>query len=254
MRKIIIDEGHEDIRPFIESINETFESRGEWIRDARNQIKRFQFRGYDLCVKSFRKATLLNRVLYSFIRKSKAQRSYEIAQHLLKENINTPEPIAYVEVYNRWHYMTHSYYICKYEDVDFRLSEVLANEVPDKQLILNGFVNFTVNGLHPKGVWHKDFNSTNVLIKQTGRLQYEFQLVDLNRIKFGKPITFHKGLRHLQLISGNPIYLAELARYYANYKNKDENETIYELLFVKYVNSIRRRYSKRFLHALKTIL
>ena len=254
MKKIIIDEAHEELRPFIEGINETFETSGEWIRDARNQIKRFEYKGYDLCIKSFRKATLLNRVLYSFVRKSKAQRSFEIAQHLLRENISTPEPIAYVEVFNRWHYMTHSYYICKYEDVDYRLSEVLANEVADKQIILNGFVNFTVNGLYPKGVLHKDFNSTNVLIRKAGRLNYEFQLVDLNRIKFGKPIMFHKGLRVLQKISGNPIYLAELARHYASYKNKDENETIYELLFVKYLNSIRRRYSKRVLHALKTII
>ncbi|WP_430813237.1 hypothetical protein [Carboxylicivirga sp. RSCT41] len=251
MKKIIIDEAHAEVRPFIESIHESFQTSGEWIRDARNQIKRYQHEGYDLCIKSFRKATLLNRVIYSFVRKSKAQRSFEIAQHLLKENISTPEPIAYVEVYNRWHYMTHSYYICKYEDVDFRLSEVLANDVPDKQLILNGFVNFTVNGLYPKGVKHKDFNSTNVLIRKLGRLHYEYMLVDLNRIKIGKPIMFHKGLRVLQKISGSPIYLTELARHYANYKNKDENETIYELLFVKYLTSLRRRYSKRFLHALK---
>ncbi|MCU4157201.1 hypothetical protein J1N10_14585 [Carboxylicivirga sp. A043] len=254
MKRIILAKGHEKHRAFIENMEESFQKDGEWIRDSRNQIKRIENAGTDLCIKSFRRVTPFNRLMYSFIRKSKAQRSFEIAESLLEKNINTPEPIAYVEIYNRWHVLTHAYYISKFEDVEFRLAEVLENDVEDKQLIVRGFVNFMTNGLHSQGIYHKDFNGTNVLIKKVGDRHFEYSLVDLNRIKLGKPIQYHKGLRNMQQVSSNPIYLAELARYYANYKNKDEHETIYELLFVRYISSTRRRYTKQFLHALKTIL
>ncbi|WP_289053060.1 lipopolysaccharide kinase InaA family protein [Carboxylicivirga marina] len=254
MIKILINKKHEELRAVIEQIDNNFLNNGEWIKDARNQIKRIEYDGVDYCIKKFYKATAFNHLMYSYIRKSKAQRSYEIAQQLLVKNINTPEPIAFMEIYNRWHFLKHSYYICRFEHVDYTLSEVLNSEVDDKALIVRGFVNFMINGLHPQGIWHKDFNGSNVLIKQLGERHFQYSLVDLNRIKFSKVIQYHRGLHNLQQISSNPIYLAELAKYYANFKNTNEEETIYELLFVKYIGRLRRRYTKRFLHALKTIL
>jgi len=254
MKKVMLAKGFEKFESYIQAIDKTFIDEGTWIRDARNKIKRMTVDGDELCVKSFGKPTVFNRLMYSYFRKSKAQRSYEYAQKLLDMGIGTPAPIAYVEVYNRWHFLTKAYYISRFETVDFHMAYVLNNDVSEKEAILGGFVRFMANGLHPNGVWHKDFNGANVLVKQIPTGAFTYSLVDLNRIKFGKAIGYHQGLRNMQQISSNPVYLTELARHYARLKEKDEAETIYELLFVKYIQRLQKRYTKRFLHSLKSLL
>lgn len=253
MKKVTISNQYESFRLFINNIEKHFLTEGEWMRDDRNQLKRIQVEGYDLCVKSFGRATVFNRLMYSYFRKSKARRSYEYAQRLVQLGIGTPAPVAYVEVYNRLHFMTRSYYVSLYADNVISLTDVLSDEVPGKHVILRDFVRFVTDKVHRNGVCHRDFNGTNVLVEKNGVNKYHFMLVDLNRVKFGKPLNYHNGLRNLQQVHFNPVYLAELARYYARVKKADENDTIYELLFMKYLRKIKRHYTKQFLHALKTM-
>ena len=254
MKKIVLSGDYKELNSFIKEIECNFENGGEWIKDARNKIKKISVNGRNLCVKSFGKPTVFNRLMYSYFRKSKAQRSFEYGQKLLKLGISTPAPIAFVEIYNRWRFLKRAYYISDFEEVDYHMTYVLNNDVPEKEVILGGFVRFMANGLHPNGIYHKDFNGSNILVKQMPTGAFSYSLIDLNRIKFGRPIGYHQGLRNMQQINSNPLYLIELARYYASLKEIDENETIYELIFVKYIQCLQRRYTKRFLHSLKSHL
>ncbi|MCT4648129.1 MAG: lipopolysaccharide kinase InaA family protein [Carboxylicivirga sp.] len=253
MKKVVLLKDHSELGDFVEDVAYNFENGGYSIKEARNKIKKFTVEGQNLCIKSFGKLTVFNRWMYSYFRKSKARRSFEYAQKLTGYGIDTPEPIAYVEIYNGWHFLLNSYYICRYESFDYSLSEVLAGDVEDKQLIIRGFVNLVANGLHPNGVYHKDFNGSNVLVQKTGYKRYRYQLVDLNRIAFKQSINKHKALQNMQQISANPSYLTELARHYASLKNIDEDDTIYELILVKALKRFKRRYTKRLLHTLKTL-
>ncbi|WP_430812052.1 MULTISPECIES: lipopolysaccharide kinase InaA family protein [unclassified Carboxylicivirga] len=254
MRKIVIAKAYSHLRSYIENIHTCFEQDGELIWDERNKIKRIKIQDTDLCVKAYGKPTLFNRVMYSYIRKSKAQRSYNYARRMAVLGIDTPEPIAYVEVYNACHYLTHSYFICRFEEVEFSFAEVLDSNSPDKHPIVSGFVNYMINGLHAAGVFHKDFNGTNVLVKNMGHNRYQYLLIDLNRVRFKRRINYHEGLRNLQQISSNPEYLTVLAKYYAHIKKIDEDDTIYEVMFLKSYLRLKRRYTKRFLHALKSVV
>ncbi len=254
MIKIDIAKPYEGLSGFIQDIEKQFEQGTDCIRDARNQIKRFKVEGHDLCIKSFGKPTVFNRWMYSYFRKSKARRSYECAHYLTRKKVGTPEPVAYVEVYNRWHFLIRSYYICRYEAFDYDMASVLTSNVSEKRLILRDFVSFMVNDLHAAGIHHNDFNGTNVLVKQMDACHFHFLLIDLNRLKIRDPLSYHQGLFNMQQISSNPEYLTELARFYAGLKDADADDTVYKLLLFKSLDRLRRRYTKRFLHSLKAIL
>ncbi|WP_439184041.1 lipopolysaccharide kinase InaA family protein [Carboxylicivirga taeanensis] len=257
MIKIKLNKSYASLHDYIKNIAVHFERESDCIRCDRNQVKRIKVGEHDLCVKAFGKPTVFNRWMYSYFRKSKARRSYEFAHYLLKKGVGTPAPIAYVEIYNAWHFLIKSFYICHYENFDYDMANVLAREVDDKRMILRDFVNFMVNQLHAQGICHTDFNGSNVLVKRANvmdKVRYQFLLVDLNRLKFQKPLGYHQGLYNMQQIDSNPEYLTELARFYARFKDADSDDTVYELMLVKSIARLRRRYTKRFLHFLKTML
>ena len=63
----------------------------------RNTIKNVTTQDLVLNIKSFKVPHLVNRIAYSFFRKSKANRSFEYANDLIKKGIKTPKPFAYFE-------------------------------------------------------------------------------------------------------------------------------------------------------------
>ncbi|MDE7119998.1 MAG: hypothetical protein K2O10_05260, partial [Muribaculaceae bacterium] len=68
----------------------------EVIYSGRNRLYRLEMPGgATVCVKDFRPAGLIKGVLYGFFRKSKAQRSHENAQMLLRLGFDTPEPVGW---------------------------------------------------------------------------------------------------------------------------------------------------------------
>ena len=63
----------------------------------RNVIKIISIDAIDLNIKAFKIPNLINQFAYRFIRKSKAQRSFEYANKLIDLQVGTPKPIAYFE-------------------------------------------------------------------------------------------------------------------------------------------------------------
>ena len=63
----------------------------------RNSLKLFNLDGEILNVKSFKVPNVINKVAYRFLRKSKAERSYNYANKLIDLNIGTPQPVAFYE-------------------------------------------------------------------------------------------------------------------------------------------------------------
>jgi hypothetical protein len=85
----------------IVSIIQNFNNSGLIFGDGnRNIIKIFDLNSTKVNVKSFKKPHLLNSIIYKYIRKSKARRSFEYANRLLENQIGTPQPIAYFEKTN----------------------------------------------------------------------------------------------------------------------------------------------------------
>ena len=75
-----------------------FKSLGDMFNDGdRNVIKTMTIDGVLVNVKSFRIPNLINKFVYRFFRKSKAQRSFEYAQYLENHDFGTPKPLGYFE-------------------------------------------------------------------------------------------------------------------------------------------------------------
>ena len=177
---------HSKYKEFEEDIDvliNDFDNGGDSIKDSRNKLKLFSLSNRTVInVKSFKVPNLINKVVYNFFRKSKAQRSFEYANKLLKLNIGTPTPIAYYQFSSLFTFKK-SFYISKQLDCDLTFRELTTDfDYPDYDVILRAFTRFTYN-LHEKGILFLDHSPGNTLIKKEGD-DYNFYLVDLNRMKF----------------------------------------------------------------------
>jgi len=164
-------------------IIEHFETTGTTLDDrGRNKVKFFEVKNHEINTKSFKIPNLINKVAYKYIRKSKAQRSFEHAKFLIKNDIGTPIPYAYYE-FSTPLGLNKSYYFSKQFAYDFSYHK-LVNEpdYPDHENILRQFTRFTFK-LHENGIYFKDHSPGNTLINKKGK-DYEFSLIDLNRMDF----------------------------------------------------------------------
>ncbi|APY09185.1 Kdo domain containing protein [Winogradskyella sp. J14-2] len=149
----------------------------------RNSLKLFEIEGKTINVKSFKVPNFINQIAYRFFRKSKAQRSYDYAKKLTNLNIGTPQPIAYYEFKTALLFKK-SYYVSEQLDYDLTYRELTTDlNYPNHEEILRAFTRFTYN-LHEKNINFLDHSPGNTLIKVNDS-NYNFYLVDLNRMQFG---------------------------------------------------------------------
>lgn len=171
---------HPSYQGLVDEVEQYFAASTELIHDARNQIKNIDFQGERLAVKSFKVPHLLNRIVYSFFRDSKAKKSYAFSQ---KIDQFTPKAIAYIENYQRGLLST-SYFISQQFDFDFDIRRpLLEDDFADRVNIFKQFSAF-VYRLHEDNILHLDLSPGNILIKRDDAGQYQFKIVDINRMKF----------------------------------------------------------------------
>ena len=253
MEKIIIAEGFEEMTGFIRKLPEVFKKEGFFLRKSRNQLKVIEVNNVKLCIKKFGRPTLANIFIYSFFRKTKAERSFLFARKLLQYGIHTPQPIGYIEFKNKWAILKQSYYICIYEESLFTMNFVFNNTILNKEKVIKQFVDFAVDGLHANGVFHKDFNGANTMVSKDDKGNYQYSVVDLNRIKFNQKMGHRKSIKHLTKTCSDPYSLAKIGEFYANKLKEDSTQTSMEMIAYKYISIKRRRTEKKFLHGLKNL-
>ena len=168
----------------ISQVLQNFHTGGETIKDSRNMLKIFDLNGRKFNVKAFKVPNAVNKIAYRFIRKSKAQRSFEYANILQEKGIGTPEPVAYAEDSNAVSFGK-SYYVSEHLPYDLTYRELVTDpDYPDHEEILRAFTRFTFE-LHEKEIQFLDHSPGNTLIQKVNH-DYKFYLVDLNRMNFKK--------------------------------------------------------------------
>jgi hypothetical protein len=159
-------------------------------------------------------------VIYTFF-SSKARRSYIYAQRL---GDMTPKPITYIET-RKGCLLHESYYISRISPCTHVLKEVIKDtSFPQRDQIFAAFGRFTAQ-LHEQGMLHADYSMGNVLFEPIEQ-GAEFQLVDLNRMRFGQRINCRKGCRNFERIDTDSHALSTMARAYAQARGFDEEECI----------------------------
>jgi tRNA A-37 threonylcarbamoyl transferase component Bud32 len=183
--KLVINPEYNHLSDWIKNIPSFF-SQGKTIYKSRNEIKIFDTNFGKIVIKSFKIPHITNRFVYSFLRLSKAERSYVYSLEILKRGFGTPSPIAYIEQFKAG-LLSESYYISTYSDGflmrNFNFIKKITEEDVD---ILKAFARFTAQ-LHEKEIYHQDYSPGNILYKKTGET-ISFNLIDVNRVQF-KEVT-----------------------------------------------------------------
>ena len=104
------------------------------------------------------------------------------------------------------------------------MQELQNGPLQGKEELIRQFALFTA-GLHEKQILHIDYSSGNILYKKQGE-NYQFLLVDLNRMIFGKDITLEQGCYNLRKLYGNKEIISYVASEYAKARNFNQEECI----------------------------
>ncbi len=179
--RIQVNAVYDSMKEKMVSIPGRFETEGTLLYQGRNTIKRFDDDGMSFVVKRFRKPMLIQRVIYTFFRPSKARRAYLNGLKLQQLGFSTPESIAYLETRSSG-LLNQSYYICMVDDAP-PICERL-NDPEEFDRVMAADLARLLAALHQKGVLHGDFNSTNVLYRKQADGHYAFSLIDNNRMRF----------------------------------------------------------------------
>ena len=139
-------------------------------------------------------------------RGSKAKRSWLAAEYLNSRGVGTPDPVAYLERWERGR-LKDSYFIAAYIDDAETLRDALArlfDEQPEceKFLDLLEQVAQSVRTMHDAGFVHRDLGNTNILLERDGPGRWrDLRIVDLNRGEIGATVGLRERARDLSRLA-----------------------------------------------------
>ena len=219
--QILLNSKYASCRSFCKSIDTHFYAQKESIHKARNEIKKIRCNEHTLIIKSFKIPHIVNRIVYTYLRVSKAQKSYENALKLLSLNINTPEPVALIqELIPTLH---KSFFISIAFEYDYTIREpLLDTNFKNRKQLFEAFARFTAD-LHKKGVLHQDYSPGNILIKEIED-SFEFSIVDINRMSF-QTVDFQLGCQNFSKLWADQDVLEIIADEYSKILEYDIEKT-----------------------------
>ena len=196
-RTLVIHPDFKNLEEFIVSIPERFQrNEGTVIHQGRNELRKMEYNGKEYVIKSFHSPHLINRFVYGIFRPSKAKRSYDHAEMLLKIGVGTPQPVGYMNIRSGLLFVFRA------------IGKVTAR-------------------LHEHGYAHKDYGRANILFQKTPN-GITIEIVDLNRMYIG-PIDMKTGCKNFERLPATPQMHRWMAEEYAKARNFDV-EKCFELM------------------------
>lgn len=220
--KLILNPAFESLRAFVETIPLVFEKEGRTIYKDRNEIKVFNVGGIELNVKRYKIPMLLNRFIYTYIRKSKGIRAFKYPQQVLEKGFETPEPIAYIEI-KQWGLIHYSFFVSVQSPYTHSFYEFGNAKAEQYEEVVKAFAHYTAK-LHDAQIYHKDYSPGNILFDKVDG-EYHFSLVDINRMSFGE-VSKEKGCANFARLWGETAFFELLASEYAKARGFDREECI----------------------------
>ncbi len=224
----------------------TFFGEGDLVvKGSRNTIKTNLLGNEKVSIKFFKKPGFVKSVIYSFFRSSKAKRSFDYANYLLEHDIPTPFPIACIEERNVLGLLGKSYYICHQIDYDFTIRELIHDPLfSDRNTIIEQFTDFTFK-MHEANVNFLDHSPGNTLIVKKGNGNYDFYLVDLNRMQF-QNLTIEQRMDNFKKMWLSKQMIKTVAKKYASLSQQSE-EKLHAILLEKSTQFKRKITKKKYL-------
>ncbi len=214
--KIVIQPEYQSAHHLIAQLPKMFSTEGETIYKGRNTVKSFETQFGEWVIKKYKKPNIIQKIVYSFFRKSKAERAYIYAEKLLTLGINTPKAIAYIEE-KKYKLFSHSYFIsttCK----DAPLYPVLVEKTLYDKKLVSYLAAFFVE-MHKKGFLHGDPNLDNILYRINDKNEFLFTVIDTNRSIFKPNLSPKECLDNLKRITHRRDLLQQIVEEYAKLQN-----------------------------------
>ncbi len=209
----------------------------------RNAIKIFGIKNSFVNIKSFKIPHFINQIAYKYFRKSKARRSFEYANKLLENDIRTPKPIAYFENFG-FIGLKDSYYVSEHLQCDLTFRELVEiPDFPDHENILRQFTQFSFD-LHEKGIEFLDHSPGNTLIQKNSEGNYDFFLVDLNRMNFHDSMDFDSRMKNLSHLTPKKEMIAVMSNEYSKLYPAQSEADIFEKMWF-YTQDFQDRFTKK---------
>lgn len=237
--KYCIHDYYQELEHFIVNIRNYFEDSFDSIHKARNEIKVIDFSGESLVVKSFKIPNIINKVVYTFFRDSKAKKSYENSIKIIDF---VPRPVGYIE-FKKFGFIDDSYFLSENFKYDFTIREpLLQADFRDREGVFKAFARFTYD-LHEKGILHLDYSPGNILIKEEDK-SYIFKIVDINRMEF-RELSSDERLKNFSKLWAKDDDLKTIIKEYAKLIDKDGQSCIESALKYSQAHKDRKNMKKR---------
>lgn len=242
--KYILNSSYLSAKKTLSDYINNFNSSGKLFGDGkRNTIKLFDLDGKTINIKSFKIPHLINKIAYNYFRKSKARRSFEYATKLLEKGIGTPEPIAFFENYDAIG-LKDSYYVSEHLECDLTFRELVEMpDFPNHAAILRQFTKFCFD-LHEQGIEFLDHSPGNTLIKKVSENQYQFFLVDLNRMNFHETMNFDLRMKNLSHLTPKKEMIEMMSNEYSKFYTSQNEKNIFEKMWF-YTSEFQEAYQRK---------
>jgi hypothetical protein len=224
----------------------TFFGEGDLVvKGSRNTIKTNFLGTEKVSIKFFQKPGIFKSLIYSFFRSTKAKRSFDYANYLLEHGIPTPFPVAFIEERNSLGLLGESFYICHQLEYDFTIRELIHDPLfPERKQVLEQFTEFTFK-MHEANVNFLDHSPGNTLIVSKGNSNYDFFLVDLNRMKF-ENLSMEQRMDNFKKMWLSKGMVQIIAKKYAQLSNEPEDKLL-SILMEKSQQFKRKTARKKYL-------
>lgn len=231
----------------IDGLPDSFHTGGELLWNKRNQIKAFG----SIIAKRFKQPNGIQKLIYAF-RKHKAIKAFENGLELIKRGIDTPEPMAVVEL-RKGPFLVEAYYFSQ-PDLSHGIKE-LTDRADWSKPLAKAFAQFVAQ-LHHAGILHHDLNNTNVLYKQVNATgtDFHFSVIDINRMTFyplNTEIPIEACLDNLTRFTGRLDLFEYVVREYAKARSLDEEKVVSLGLSIKRKHDRDWYRRKRITHLFK---
>ncbi len=223
----------------IKNIKHYFIDSSNSIHKARNEIKIIKHEDKEIVVKSFKVPHLINKLVYTFFKDSKAKKSYDNSVKIIEF---VPKPIGYIE-FHKFGLIHDSYFVSENFKYDFTIREPLTNAIfEDKQKVFKEFAKFTYD-LHEQNILHLDYSPGNILIKKDED-GYTFKIVDINRMTF-KKLSLDERLKSFYMLWAKDEDMKTIVNEYAKLVNADESYAIKKAIYYSQKNKDFKNFKKR---------
>ena len=237
--KAIIHPDYAHLSDFIREIPRIFPHEGELLYDKRNKVKRFIASGETLIVKKFKRPHLIQRIAYTFFRKSKAERAYLYAGMFREKGFDTPHEIAYLE--QKAHGLFADGWFVSTECKEPSMKQLLQGKEDFDKPSADALARFLAD-LHRKGILHGDINLSNILYRvENGH--YRFTLIDTNRSTFLTSPDKAACLENLKRLTHQKELLEYIVRKYAEARNWPPEECVSTVL--RYLSAFEMKRQKK---------